>query len=59
MLHKLGYEYTCARCEKPKREEAMAAFHSNICITCEEALGPEEINDAMQVWERTGYQKEY
>jgi DNA-directed RNA polymerase subunit RPC12/RpoP len=43
MLHKMGYEYTCAECAKPKRKEEMQGDESDQCIDCHEAWLKSEI----------------
>ena len=43
MLHKLGYEYTCSECKKPKLLEEMQGDDSELCIDCHDAWCKSEI----------------
>ena len=36
MLHKMGYDYTCAECSKPCRDEDIGDFENGLCIECYE-----------------------
>ena len=37
MLHKMGYDWTCAECEKPCRDEDIADKENGICQECHDA----------------------
>lgn len=40
MLHKMGYEYTCAECERPMRDEDIGDPQEGLCIECHRYAQP-------------------
>lgn len=46
MLHKMGYDYYCADCEKPCRDEDIADHENGVCEACADAWEKEQ----MEYW---------